>query len=291
MISTDSRVFVLGAGGLLGADLVPMLKATGFDVVTHGRSSGDFQFALDDSNLVYELLEKIEPDVVVNLVGLTDVDRCEKEPNQAYIDNVRSIENVSHWIKHKNEQCHLVHISTDQVYDGVGPHTEQDVTLTNYYAFSKYAGELAALSAGGTVLRTNFFGRSHCGKRTSLTDWLFGALLRQDAIQVFDDVQFSPLSMSSLSEMIELCARKKCPGVFNLGSHGGLSKADFAFAFAKELNLSTSAMIRTTTKEVTFLKTYRPKDMRMDCAVFEKTMGVKLPVLIDEIKKAAKGYL
>lgn len=291
MASANKRVLVLGAGGLLGADLVPSLFASGYEVITHGRSSGDYKFALDNSNLVNEILKNIKPDAVVNLVGITDVDLCETEPNQAYIDNVRSIENIANWIKQKNAQCHLVHISTDQVYDGIGLHTEQDVTLTNYYAFSKYAGELAALNVGATVLRTNFFGRSHCAKRTSLTDWLFGALSRQDAIQVFDDVQFSPLSMSTLSEMIKLSLQKKFAGVFNLGSHGGLSKADFAFSFAEQLNLSTREMKRTSTEKVTFLKTYRPKDMRMECSKFEEKMGTKLPILIDEIKKAAKEYL
>lgn len=291
MFLCANRVLVLGAGGLLGADLVPILKASGFEVLTHGRSSGDYQFDLDSCSLVNEMLKKINPDVIVNLVALTDVDRCEKEPNQAYIGNVRSIVNVADWVKRRNEQCQLIHISTDQVYDGMGLHTEENVTLTNYYAFSKYAGELAALNVGATVLRTNFFGRSHCDKRSSFTDWLFGALLRKENIQVFDDVQFSPLSMNTLSKMIASVIRKKVSGVFNLGSHNGLSKADFAFAFADELSLPSAAMNRTTTEKVTFLKTYRPKDMRMDCALFERVMGVKLPDLKDEIKKVAMGYL
>ena len=176
------------------------------------------------------------------------------------------------------------------VYDGIGPHTEDIVSLTNYYAFSKYTGELAAASAPSTILRTNFFGRSHCAKRTSLTDWLFRSLSNSDTIQVFDDVLFSPLAMDTLSNMIELTIRKKPVGVFNLGTHGGMSKADFAFAFAKELNLSAGFMTRTSTDQVTFLKTSRPKDMRMDCSKFENTLTIKLPFLRNEIKRVAKEY-
>jgi len=41
-----------------------------------------------------------------------------------------------------------------------------------------------------------------------------------------------------------------------------MSKSDFAFAFAAELNLNTQHIQRTTSDAVTFLKTYRPKDMR-----------------------------
>ena len=289
---TTLKVLLLGSSGLLGRTLAPFLVSCGHEVNTHGRG-GDTQYQadLDDPNDAYELLERIEPEIIVNLVGLTDVDRCEAQPNQAYLANVRTVENISGWIKQKKMLCHLIHISTDQVYDGANQHTEEHVTLTNYYAFSKYAGELAAKSTPSTILRSNFFGRSHCAKRTSLTDWLFRALSNSEPIQVFDDVLFNPLTMVTLSELIELVIQRKPIGVFNLGSREGMSKADFAFAFAKELNLSASAMTRTTTNQVTFLKTYRPKDMRMDCTQFENTLGVKLPILRNEIKKAAKEYL
>lgn len=285
------KVVVLGSAGLFGSTLVPFLGSRWHEVKTHSRGDGgQYQADLNDPLGANELLEKIEPEVIINLVGLTDVDRCETHPNQAYLANVRTVENIADWIKREKASCHLVHISTDQVYDGAGPHTEDHATLMNYYAFSKYAGELAAASVPSTIIRTNFFGRSHCAKRASLSDWLFRALSNGDPIQVFDDVLFNPLSMITLSEMIELIMRKKPIGVFNLGSHGGMSKADFAFAFAEELNLSTSAMTRTSTDQVTFLKTYRPKDMRMDCSRFENTLGVKLPMLRNEIKRVAMEY-
>jgi len=285
------KVLILGSSGLFGCTLVPFLGSRGHEVNTHSRGDGaQYQADLNDPKDVCDLLGKIKPEVVVNLVGLTDVDRCETQPNQAYLANVRTVENIANWLKQEKTPSHLVHISTDQVYDGANPHAEEQVTLTNYYAFSKYAGELAAANVPSTILRTNFFGRSHCPKRKSLTDWLFRSLSNSDSIQVFDDVLFSPLSMATLSEMIELIIHKKPIGVFNLGSHEGMSKADFAFAFAEELDLSTRAMTRVSTDQVTFLKTYRPKDMRMDCSKIEKTLGVKLPFLRDEIKRVAKEY-
>jgi dTDP-4-dehydrorhamnose reductase len=284
-------VIVTGASGLLGSSLVPLMNQRGHAIKIHARTGDvDFKADLSVADVVYKLLDKTKPEVIVNLVGLTDVDSCESQPNQAYIANVRTIENIANWIRQEKEACHLVHISTDQVYDGAGPHTEEQVTLTNYYSFSKYAGELAAASVPSTILRTNFFGRSLCTKRVSLTDWLYRSLSNRDAIQVFDDVLFSPLSMATLSEMIELIIQHKPVGVYNLGSHDGLSKADFAFIFAKELNILTRTMTHTSSDQVTFLKTYRPKDMRMDCSKFEKMLGVKLPLLKNEIKRVAKEY-
>jgi dTDP-4-dehydrorhamnose reductase len=284
-------VLVTGATGLLGSSLVPLLKVRGFEVITHARSgSADVLADLSVTDKVFKLLDKNRPEIIINLAGLTDVDRCEALPSLAYSANVHTVENIVNWIRKKNTHCHLVHISTDMVYDGVGPHTEDTVSLTNCYAFSKYASELAAASAPSTILRTNFFGRSHRETRTSLTDWLFHSLSNSDSIQVFDDVLFSPLAMDTLSNMIELIIRKKPVGVFNLGTHGGISKSDFAFAFAEELKLSAGIMTRTSTDQVTFLKTYRPKDMRMDCSKFENTLAIKLPFLRNEIKRVAREY-
>jgi dTDP-4-dehydrorhamnose reductase len=285
------KILLLGSSGLLGNTLSPFLVSHGFDVETHGRNEGaKFQADLSSPIEAARLLNEVLPDIIINLIGLTDVDRCETQPNQAYLVNVRTVENIVNWISEEKTTCHLVHISTDQVYDGVDQHSEESVTLTNYYAFSKYAGELAAMRVSSTILRTNFFGRSHCANRVSITDWIFHSLTNDESIQVFDDVLFSPLSMSTLSEMIKLIVQNKPIGVFNLGSNNGMSKAEFAFSFAGELGLSTVEMKHASTNQVTFLRTYRPKDMRMSSVKFENALGIKLPNLIDEIRRVAKEY-
>ncbi len=285
------KVLILGGTGLLGASLMPVLKGNGYSADLHGRNNAtEYNADISDEAEAYKLLNLVSPDVIVNLIGLTDVDRCESYPNEAYLVNVRTVENIANWMKNEKVNCHLVHISTDQVYDGGGPHGESQVTLTNTYAFSKYAGELAATNVQSTILRTNFFGCSKCDKRVSLTDWLYSALSDSDTIQVFDDVLFNPLSMRTLSEMIVLSIEKRPVGIFNLGSHMGMSKADFAFKFAEVMGFSTRTMVRVKTDLVTFLKTYRPKDMRMECSKFEETLGIRLPNLTDEIHRVVKEY-
>lgn len=286
-----AKVLLLGATGLLGSTLLPMLREQGYNVITHSRSNeAQYRVDLADSRMTCDFLDEVQPEVIINLAGLTNVDMCEANPNKAYLANVRSVENIAAWTRKTESNSYLVQISTDQVYDGTGLHEESLVTLENYYAFSKYAGELAARKAPGTILRTNFFGHSQCARRTSLTDWLYHSLSNNEAIHVFDDVLFNPVSMDTLSRMIELVIQEKPAGVFNLGSHEGMSKADFAFTFADELNYSTETMKRTSTDQVEFLDAYRPKDMRMDCSKFEHALGVTLPRLGDEIKRVARDY-
>ena len=90
--------------------------------------------------------------------------------------------------------------------------------------------------------------------------------------------------------MIELVVQKKPIGIYNLGSHNGMSKADFDFAFAECLKLPTNTMTRIETGEATFFKAYRPKDMRMDSSKFENALCVKLPHLTNIIQQVAQEY-
>ena len=230
------------------------------------------------------------PDVIVNLAALTNVDECERNPQYAYLANVRIVENLSKWMQGNGNTCHLVQISTDQVYDGLGSHVEDDITLSNFYGFSKYAGELAAATVSSTIVRTNFFGPSQCLARISLSDWLVQSLKQRKSITVFDDVRFSPLSLRRLVELLEQFIVRKQQGVFNLGSREGMSKADFAFILAEVLGLSNKNMTRGALDKINFTA-YRPKNMCMDSSHFEKIFDVRLPTLLEEIKSMKDVYV
>ena len=97
--------------------------------------------------------------------------------------------------------------------------------------------------------------------------------------------------MSTLTEMIALVISKELIGTYNLGSKQGLSKANFAFEFAEALGLDTAYMTRAKIADIDFVKTYRPKDMRLDVSKFEQTLEVVLPTLQQEIIKVSKEYL
>jgi dTDP-4-dehydrorhamnose reductase len=162
--------------------------------------------------------------------------------------------------------------------------------LSNYYAFSKYAAELAALRVASTILRTNFIGKSQCDKRVSFTDWIYKTIVNDEKIFLFDDVFFSPLAMETLAEMICSVIALKPRGVFNLGSRSGLSKSAFGLLFAEKLKFATNGINVTSIDDVTFMKTYRPKDMRMDVTKFEQCLGINLPTLEEEINRVIGDY-
>lgn len=292
LLFENERISILGASGLFGSFLIPYLLSLGFKLeeTENAHRGPRHRTDMRDQRAAFNELSRISPTIIVNLVGMTNVDQCQAQPHQAYLLNVRVVENIARWATLKKTQCHLIHFSTDQVYDGQGPHIEEQVTLTNFYAYSKYAGELAATQLPSTILRTSFLGKSQTIARNSLSDWLFSALLSSTPIKVFEDVFFSPLHMETLARIVVECIKQKPLGLFNLGSRDGMSKASFAFAFAKHLGLSTKCLTPTPSENVEFLKAYRPKDMRIRCDRFTRAMGITPPTFADEIKLLAKQY-
>lgn len=289
-MATPCRVVVLGARGLLGSTLVRHLRDREYETLSHSSTAdADVVADLTDASQVRAALAKSAPDVVVNLVALTNVDACERDPRRAYQLNVRTVENVAASMPSAPGACHLVHLSTDQVYDGTGPHREDDIAPTNYYGFSKFAGELVAGYVPSTIVRTNFFGPSESPHRATLSDWVVDSLRQRRSITVFDDVRFSPLSLTRLVSLLELVIAKRRTGVFNLGSRDGMTKADFAFTLADALGLSSEHMTRGASDRTNLLA-YRPKDMTMDSSRFEAAFDATLPSLKEEIDSVKDAY-
>jgi len=285
-----SKVLITGATGLLGTSLGAWLNEnTEHHVTRHGcLERADVNCDMTLRSDVAAMLDEVQPGYIINLAALTDVDACEADPDRAYRLNVRTVENLAAWLTDRRGP-RLIHISTDQIYDDGGPHTEGDFKITNTYGFSKVASEIAAAAVDSCILRTNFFGRSKKEGRQSLSDWLLSNLRSQKPFNGFTDVYFSPLMMETLCEMIGLVVAEFVPGVFNLGSKNGVSKAEFASLLASAFDLDDSQMVRTTSDRVG-LKTYRPKDMRMDSALFEQTFRTKLPQLSEEVLKLRGCY-
>lgn len=273
---------ITGATGLLASYLVEACRGHG-TVTTTARSGGDRSCDLSDASATRGLLANVSPDVVVHAAGLTDVDRCEREPVAAYASNRDTAAALAETLP---SSARLVMISTDQVYpDTLGPHTEDTVAPVNVYGKSKLGGEQAALvHPGGMVLRTNFFGPSCRQGRQSLSDFVIQSLIERRLITLFEDVSFSPLHMATLAGLVVAMIDLGQTGVFNVGCREGGSKAAFGLAIAKHKGLQT-ATAKVGSSATFSNRAPRAHDLRMDVARLERAIGRTMPTLNEEIAK------
>lgn len=139
------RILVTGAAGMLGSTLCPILKEKGHEVYATDvdRSDEGIEY-LDVRNhkQVKETIEKIKPDIIMHLAAETDVDKCELEPDHAYLSNTIGTQNVA--LICQKHDIEVVYISTIGVFDGdkPEPYTEFDEpNPINVYGRSKLEGE------------------------------------------------------------------------------------------------------------------------------------------------------
>jgi len=282
-------VLILGASGFLGSYVYRQFNKSNFTIIRQSRKIKKNFYKIDllNQNETEKKLYKINPDFILNLAALTSIEECEKNYKLAYDSNVTIIKNIQNYLK-SNKKCHLLHISTDQIYSGKGPHKEKKVNPVNNYALTKYLGEIEAIKSNATILRTNFVGKS-LNLDKGLVDWFINSCKANKQISLFKDVFFSPLEISSLSKIILQIIKKRKPGIYNLGTKDSISKSRFLRRIAKKLNLN-----RKNLKDINLNKVKkivkRPKDMRLNVNLFEKTFKIQLPKINEVINKICSNY-
>lgn len=286
-----TRILLTGATGQLGSALRRPLQACG-EVVALARSvrqDGGHAVDLTEEDAARAVLDEVAPDAVVHLAALTNVDLCERAPEQAYRLNVRATQMLADWCRERRRDARFVYISTDQVYDGLGPHPEDRVSPKNVYALTKLWGEDHARRLGRhCVLRVNFFSGGAAGDK-GLVAWLAAGARAQKPVRLFTDVFFNPLHVGDLAKLIVEMMQQEAVGTFNLGASGeGLSKAAFLRAVAGRLGVPDTNFEDGSVADA-HLAAYRPRDMRMDVRRAEQLLGHALPTVAEGLGRLAAG--
>ena len=276
------KILITGSNGLLGSKLSPYLKNFVEVYSSSCNTKSDFQFDLTKFKDVKKLIEISDPDFILNLAALTNVDECEKDPRKAYMLNVQIVDNLANSLKNKKNKI-LIQISTDQVYDSNYPSKETDINISNVYSLTKFLGEKVAKNCPAIILRTNFFGKSKITNRLSLSDWIIYNLKNNISFTGFSDVIFNPVSIYTLCKIIRRIIENQIIGTFNVGSRDHISKLNFACQICHLLKKDIE-LIRDGTVDSVDLFSYRPKNMSMNISKFEKSYDYNLPLVKDEIK-------
>jgi dTDP-4-dehydrorhamnose reductase len=154
-------VLVTGAGGQVGAAVVAALRAHPARPEVLGVTRAELDLA--DREQVEQCVAGFGPDAVVNPAAITNVDACELDPARAYAVNALGPRFLS--IAAARRGAHVVHVSTDYVFDGAlgRPYTEWHATNPiSEYGRSKLGGELevARHAPSWAIARTAWvFGR------------------------------------------------------------------------------------------------------------------------------------
>jgi len=216
------RTLVTGAGGQVGQAVVAALGNREVLALAHA------ELDLADADRIEQVMGEALPDAVINCAALTNVDRCEEDPDAAFGANALGVRNLA--VAATRVGAHVVHISTDYVFDGHGrrPYGEWDaVAPIQQYGRSKLAGEqeLAWHASSWTVARTAWvYGR----RGHDFVSFVLDAVDRGETPPVLDDQTSSPTYAPDLAVALVALAAARRPGVFHVTNAGAATRLELA---------------------------------------------------------------
>jgi len=226
------RALITGAGGLLGSELATRLP----NALAVEHSSLD----ITDATAVSRMLREHTVDFVFHCAAMTNVDRCESEPELAHRINVDGAHNVA--LASANLDVGLIAISTDYVFDGVPGDVLLEDSPTHplsVYGHSKLDGERAVMAAHprAAIVRTSWvYGLA----RPSFTDLVIRRARAGEATQVGSDQNSSPTNAAELADGLIRLAPHDPKGIFHLNGEGTANRVDWARAALRAARLDES---------------------------------------------------
>ncbi|MBC7759962.1 MAG: SDR family oxidoreductase [Phormidesmis sp. FL-bin-119] len=250
------RILVTGSNGLLGQKLTDIsildkdveLIATSVGANRHLLKSGYIyeEFDIRDAERLVELVEKYLPDAIINTAAMTNVDTCEAEKDMCKALNVDAVETLAAVCQKYN--IHLVHISTDFIFDGEdGPYSEDaEPNPLSFYGLTKLQAEdlLKSSSSRWTVLRTIIvYGIVSDMSRSNIVLWAKGALEKGVPINVVNNQWRMPTLAEDLAIGCILAVKKEAEGVFNISGKDLMSIIEIVERVADFYGLDKSLII------------------------------------------------
>ena len=272
------KILVTGSYGQLGRSLFNYFKSniktfwTGRDFRL--KSNGFYLDICDRINLK-GLISLHEPDIIINLAAMTNVDFCEKNSDLAWEINTNGVRNICDAFKGK-----IVQLSTDYVFDGKnGPYVEEDeVSPLSVYGKTKLEAEKIVTShnSDNLIIRGNVLYDNYLSSRASFFNWVTQSLKEKTPIKVVDDQINNPTWTQSMAKTIGMCIENEISGIYHWGDAEFVSRYKFAKMIAKHYNLETELINPKSTKELGQIAP-RPLKSGLISNRIGQVLGIKQP--------------
>lgn len=275
------KILVTGSTGQLGSELKDLIQ---------GYPHYDFVFMdrvlmpLDDTERVLQVLESESPDFIINAGAYTAVDKAETEQELADKVNHQCVRVLGEWCEER--EAHLIHISTDYVFDGTSssPLTEAANTAPiNVYGATKRNGEeaLANVHKDAIVIRTSWVYSTY---GNNFVKTMCRLMQERESLGVVNDQIGTPTYAADLAQVIMQIISSNIwkGGIYHYSNEGEISWYDFASKikelkdFTCEVNPISSSTFPTPAK--------RPAYSLLDKSKIKKEYNITVPQWDDSLK-------
>jgi len=276
------RILVIGAKGMLGRDLLPILRSA-------LREAEFFGWDIEEIDIRQEAetrskIEGLRPDTVIHIAAYTDVDGCEKNRDEAFRVNAEGVKHVVQGAEGAGAK--VVYLSTDYVFDGKKgePYLETDSPHPlSVYGQSKLRGE--------EYLQERL--RDHLILRTQ---WLYGkygrnfvdSVLRQakekPVLSIVDDQTGSPTYTVDLSKAMAALLQHGGRGIFHAANQGACTWFAFGRFILRSSRIEKVDVIPISS-EALARPAVRPAYSVLDTQKLRREAGISLRPWSEAVKE------
>lgn len=287
------KIFVTGAKGMLGSDIMKELHRRGHEGIGSDLGAAAPYISLDitDREAVRKVITGLRPDAVIHCAAWTAVDMAEDAENADMVRavNAAGTQNIADACRETD--CRLLYLSTDYVFGGMGTEPRKpdckDFHPLNVYGQTKLEGELAVAD----TLEKFFIVR---------IAWVFGlngsnfikTMINvgktHDEVRVVNDQIGTPTYTSDLARLLaDMCETDKY-GYYHATNEGGyISWYDLCCEAYRQYGLSTR-VIPVSTEEYGLSKAARPLNSRLDKSKLTENGFRPLPTWQDAVGRYLK---
>lgn len=217
------KIWITGAEGHIGTALLDLLEGVEYQLLLTDIEEVDIT-KIDE---VTQFVHVNRPDVVINCAGLTDVQECENNVDEAYRVNAIGVRNVALAANEVNAK--VIQISTDDVFDKESrvPYNEFDnVHPRTIYGKSKEAGEkiLTQLLNRFVIIRSSWI----YGIGRDFVDEVLRNVGQGKTMEVPNNQYAAPTSAKELAKVIRYFIDNEEYGLYHVVCPGSCSRYEFA---------------------------------------------------------------
>ena len=217
------KIWITGAEGHIGTALIDLLEGVEYQLLPTDINEVDIT-KIDE---VTQFVHVNRPDVVINCAGLTDVQECENNVDEAYRVNAIGVRNVALAANEVNAK--VIQISTDDVFDKESriPYNEFDnVHPRTIYGKSKEPGEkiLTQLLNRFVIIRSSWI----YGIGRDFVDEVLRNVGQGKTMEVPNNQYAAPTSAKELAKVIRYFIDNEEYGLYHVVCPGSCSRYEFA---------------------------------------------------------------
>ena len=289
------HTLVVGAGGLVGSNVVREATARGWTVAGTYRSERPqfdaplFRLDVRDADRARSLVDRTDPELVVNCAAMTDVDGCERDPERARAVNADAPATLAAACRERGVR--FVHLSTDYVFDGeAGAPYDESATPDpgQAYGRSKLAGERAVERRhdASLIVRLSFVYGVHRGRSestlTGFPAWVRDRLRGGESVPLYTDQRITPTRAAHAAGTVLDLVREAASGTYHVACRSCVTPYEFGDAVRERVGVPVELLGRASLDDAD-RPAARPRETCLAVDRVESRLGRFQPSLADDL--------